>query len=347
MLGNQMTTHTKQQDFAAAEALTKALNLQHNEDVMSAEEFFFLQTDEDLSAKVDWMPFSETGLDFKLAMTEAVWRIPGTRLTRFVPKKRGVPDAYIINPETMDVLDAVSSDWYRIIDNEQCHNATLAGLEAALPPSFLVGHEMKGFAGRSGAFSQCMIDIPGYSFEIANGTGKTNLGLNVSWKNDLKLSTQVCIGARDLDSGNLINLGVSSSIAQRHKGAWNAQAIIDHIGEWVNGKFAERIDCLQQMMKTSVTHEQVELALMMGKGRMLSENEAVKICDHIFDEEVQYYGKSKFAVMSGLASFCTDDDAFPVRNSEAEDNVAETLAIRQSQVAKLVMTHFFYGRSAA
>lgn len=341
-----MNTVVKKSDFSSAEAVQKALESYRNDDVMDAQSFFIVDED-GKDAPVQWAPFSGTALDFKCVMTKAVYQIPGSRMARPVPKGRGVPDAYIINDVTGDVLDAVSSDWYQIVDNEQMHNATLKGLEAALPASFLNNTEVEMLSGRSGAFSQCIIDVPELHFDLRNGTGKTTLSAVVVWKNDLKLSTQVSVMARDNETGGLINLGVTSTKAQRHKKNWNEDAIIEHIDDWINVKFADRIDRLQDMMRTSASLDQMDTALMVGGGRLLSDGEAEKIRSHIIEEEIPFYGKSKFAVMSGLAAFCSDPEAFPVRNSEVEDNVAETLASRQGQVAKLVMTHFFYGRGDA
>ena len=95
-------------------------------------------------------------------------------------------------------------------------------------------------------------------------------------------------------------------------------------------------------MRSKVMEQQVKLVLSTGK--LISPQQQDKIFKHIMEVEAPEMGQTQYAIMSGLASWASDEENFPVKNAKIADNVGETMVKRQSIIARIVMCKAMFGR---
>jgi len=279
--------------------------------------------------------------NFKITPVQALVANPANpQMAMPVPEMPGVPYLYLTNASNYQLIGKPVGGEYCIYDNEFCYELAKASLSNALPGNFLQNVEIEEDMDRSGAFSAIHIDIEDWSIPVVNGTYATELSFGVTIKHNVNEAILFSVYARDGETDNKINLGTVSTSNFYHAENSNPEKIKRHIDFWVRKGFPHRVEQLKKALKTSVTDTDIKLVLSTGGGRLLTPTQQDKIFDQIINVEAKEMGKTSYAIMSGLATWASDTEIFPVTS----DNIGEAMAKRQGIVARIMMCRAMLGR---
>lgn len=259
-----------------------------------------------------------------------------------VPDAPGVPNLYLTNTSSNAIIGKPVGNDYYIYTNQMCYDLVKEAITFALPSNFLQTITIEEDFERNGGFTAIHIDFEDYKFEISNGNYKTELNFGVTIKHNVNEAILYSAYARDNETNNKINLGAISSTDMYHAGNADPKKVKRHLVNWATKGFPHRVEQLRQAMRSKVMEQQIKLVL--GTGKMISPQQQEKIFKHIMEVEVPEMGQTTYAIMSGLASWASDEENFPVKNAKTADNVGETMVKRQSVIARIVMCKAMFGR---
>lgn len=276
--------------------------------------------------------------DFEIMPVQALVADPNNpNMAMPVPDQPGVPSLYLTNASTKQLIGKPVGKQYHIYTNRYCYLLAQLGLKKSLPGNFLQSNTVEEDVDRGGAFCAIHIDVEGWKIPLETGNYKTELNLGLTIKHNVNEAMLYSFYARDAETDNKMSLGTVASSSFYHAENSSPDKITKHIDFWVTKAFPQRVEQLRKALRTPVTEQDVKSLLKTG--RLLTPNQQDEIFQQIVGVEAQDMGLTSYAVMSGLASWASDSETFPV----SSDNVGELMAKRQGIIARIVMRDTMLG----
>ena len=155
-----------------------------------------------------------------------------------VPDAPGVPNLYLTNTNTNQIIGKPVGNDYYIYTNQMCYDLVKEAVKFALPSNFLQNITVEEDFERNGGFTAIHIDFEDYKFEVGNGHYTTELNFGVTIKHNVNEAILFIAFARDNETNNKINLGAISSTDMYHAGNADPKKVRRHLANWAMKGFS-------------------------------------------------------------------------------------------------------------
>lgn len=295
-----------------------------------------ITNDAHCKAKIPDLTIADFELDY-----QGVYTLGEMGMATLVQPRRGLPVNMLVHKETRVPIHIVT-DEYRPVENSELHSIIKNTLEGMFPTKYLQKVELNEVVENDCSYSELSYTLWNFNFRIQTKNGwETTLSPNIWVKNAAQNAVITIVGAHCSATDNILSLGNKGAISQRHVCNFGPEPIEKHL-RYTLLKFPEAAKAMQALADQEINIDQAKNALSMFS--KLTETATSEVLQHYAGSVVPEMGANRFSLMTAVADYANNPNAFPVKNSAKADNVAETLATRKKWLAGLVSSSFFFGK---